>query len=78
MNAKNPNQGPASYFLSIEERSGRPVEEWFALIDASGLTKQTEVVNWLKAEHGLGHGHANALAAYRLNPGKYPVFVRPE
>ena len=27
-----------------------------------------ELVNWLKAEHGMGHGHANALASIYLDP----------
>ncbi len=59
-------QGPASYFPSIEKKYGRPIEEWQELIRSSDLTKHMDLVNWLKTEHGLGHGHANALVAYTL------------
>ena len=59
-------KGPASYFPSIEKNYGRPIAEWKALIRASPLTKHTELVNWLKAEYGMGHGHANALVGHTL------------
>lgn len=59
-------QGPASYFPSIEKKYGEPISHWQALIRGCGLTKHMEIVTWLKAEHGLGHGHANALVAYTL------------
>ncbi|MFJ7629171.1 DUF4287 domain-containing protein [Streptomyces sp. NPDC097595] len=61
-----PVKGPASYFPSIEKKYGRPIDEWKGLIRASDLTKHMELVAWLKAEHGLGHGHANALVAHTL------------
>jgi hypothetical protein len=61
-----PVKGPASYFPSIEKKYGRPIEEWKELIRTSALTKHMELVAWLKAEHGLGHGHANALVAHTL------------
>ena len=57
-------QGPESYFPSIEKKYGRPIAEWKELIRASDLSTHSELVNWLKAEHGLGHGHANALVAH--------------
>jgi len=57
-------KGPASYFPSVELKYGRPVSEWLELIRQSPLERHMEVVNWLKAEHGLGHGHANALVGY--------------
>ncbi|MFD5462909.1 DUF4287 domain-containing protein [Kitasatospora sp. NPDC127059] len=63
---KNTVKGPASYFPSIEKKHGRPIEEWKDLIRASPLTRHMELVAWLKTEHGLGHGHANALVAHTL------------
>jgi uncharacterized protein DUF4287 len=57
-------KGPASYFPSIERTYGRPIEEWLDLVRASPLDKHMEIVGWLKSEHGLGHGHANAIVAY--------------
>lgn len=59
-------KGPASYFPSIEAKYGRPIEEWQDLIRASDLERHMELVAWLKEEHGLGHGHANALVAATL------------
>ncbi|WP_328911078.1 DUF4287 domain-containing protein [Streptomyces sp. NBC_00234] len=59
-------KGPAHYFPSIEKKYGRPISEWESLVRASPLTKHMELVAWLKSEHGLGHGHANALVAHTL------------
>jgi len=61
-----PVRGPASYFPSIEKTYGRPIADWKTLIRGSGLSKHMALVTWLKAEHGLGHGHANALVAHTL------------
>ena len=65
-----PAKGPASYFPSIEKKYGSPVVEWKGHIRSSPLTKHRELVAWLKTEHALGHGHANALVAHTLaGPG---------
>ncbi|MFE9456181.1 DUF4287 domain-containing protein [Streptomyces californicus] len=55
--------------LAIEKKYGRPIAEWKGLIRSSPLTKHMELVGWLKSEHGLGHGHANALVAHTLAEG---------
>ena len=63
-------QGPASYYPTMEKKYVRPIAEWKDLIRASPLTKHMELVTWLKTEHALGHGHANALVAHTLAEGR--------
>lgn len=58
-------KGPQSYFPTIEAKYGRPVQEWLDLVaDRLDGDGHMEVVGWLKEEHGMGHGHANALVAF--------------
>lgn len=63
----NPVQGPASYFPSIEKKYGKPISDWMEILRRAGPMKHMEYVAHLKAEHGLGHGHANALVAVYLD-----------
>ncbi len=62
-----PVKGPASYFPSIEKTYGRPIAEWLDLLRARLPAKHMELVAFLKQEHGMGHGHANALVAHLLS-----------
>ena len=61
-----PKQGPASYFPSIEKKYGHSIAEWQQVIANCGLDKHMDIVGYLKAEHGMGHGHANALVGWTL------------
>lgn len=64
MSAEPKVKGPASYFPSIEKTYGKPVQHWLTLIKSVKDKKHMEQVAFLKDEHKLGHGHANALVAY--------------
>lgn len=62
-------QGPPSYFPSIEKTYGKPIGHWLALVGAMHGKSHLEMVNALKSEHGLGHGHANAIVAHHRAQG---------
>jgi Domain of unknown function (DUF4287) len=57
-------KGPASYFPSIEKTYGKPVKHWLKLLDSVRDRTHMEQVPFLKTEHKIDHGHANALVAY--------------
>jgi len=70
--SENP-KGPASYFPSIEKKYGHPIQHWLDLARGMRGMKHMEVVSRLKSDHGLGHGHANAVVAYVLAEAGRPA-----
>jgi hypothetical protein len=64
--SRRPKKGPASYFPSIEKKYGRSIAEWQQTIADCGYERHMDIVNYLKREHGMGHGHANALVGWTL------------
>ena len=56
--------GPESYFPSIVKTHGRPIEYWFAQLEPYPQMTHMEMVRFLQTEHGMGHGHANAIVGY--------------
>lgn len=57
-------KGPASYFPSIEKKYGKKIDEWMTILKKAKIEKHMEMVAFLKTEHEMGHGHANALVAH--------------
>ncbi len=70
MNESAKVKGPASYFPSIIKTYGQPIEHWQDIIRAQNGMTHMQIVNFLKANHQLGHGHANALVAATLAQDK--------
>lgn len=68
--ADAPVKGPSSYFPSIEKKYGRSIAEWQALVRQNLPAKHMDLVTMLKTDHGIGHGHANALVAHTLATAK--------
>jgi len=61
-----PIKGPASYFPSIEKTYGRPIGAWQEIVRERLPAKHMDLVAMLKTDHGMGHGHANAIVAHVL------------
>jgi len=62
-----------TYMKNIEEITGVSPSQFEKLAEQKGFAekgkikagvKAAEVINWLKDEYGLGHGHAQAMCAY--------------
>lgn len=71
--ASTPEEGMASLIQNLEAKTGRSMAEWIGLARAPGLVKHKEVVDHLKASHGLTHGYANQIALRALKPDDAPA-----
>jgi hypothetical protein len=52
----------ASIERNMLEKTGKPLEDWVALVRAQGLSGHGPVVKYLMAEHGFTRGYAGAVA----------------
>ena len=58
----------ATMIANFPARTGRPLDQWVALVRSSGVTRHGEIVKLLKADHGMSHGFANQVALTALKP----------
>lgn len=57
-----------SYLNNIQTKTGKSPEDFQIMAGEKGflnpLAKAAVIVDWLKKDFGLGHGHAMAIFAY--------------
>lgn len=51
-----------AYMDTIKAKTGKSPDDFKSLAAEKGLVEYREIFTWLKADFGLGHGHANAMA----------------
>lgn len=64
-----PEAQKASMIANLPEKTGKPLDEWLAILARKGLEKHGEIVKFLKSEHGVTHGFANLIAHEFRNRG---------
>lgn len=57
----SPEKALETQLANIESRTGKSLDDLYALLKASGLTKHGQLRDLLKRDHGIGHGDANTL-----------------
>ena len=57
-----------AYIDNIRAKTGKSPEDYRRMASEKGLSKYGELLEWLKTDCGLGHGHANAIIVYIQDP----------
>ena len=68
--AKTSGDFEREFIDTAKEKTGRTLQEWLELVKTSGLSKQNEILEWLKKEYGLNHMQASLTAGIFLNNGE--------
>jgi hypothetical protein len=60
--AQSPEQLGQTMIDNLQEKTGKTLPQWLALVSKTKPAKHGEIVKWLKSEHGMTHGFANLVA----------------
>ena len=62
-----------AYLDKVEEITGKAPKEFVAEAKKKKLTEHKQILAWLKADYGLGTGHARAIAHVILHGPEFTV-----
>ena len=71
--AKTAQEYEQEFLADIETQTGDSLQGWMETLKGTGISKQNEIIKWLKDHHGLNHLQASLLASIYANDGK-PVY----
>lgn len=71
--AKTPDEMVAAMIQNFPEKTGKSLEEWLKITQASGLEKHGQILKMLKTDHGMTHGFANLVAMKTLQGDAAPA-----
>ncbi|MEZ5173118.1 MAG: DUF4287 domain-containing protein [Bacteroidia bacterium] len=60
--AINMDQALQTMIENLRTNSGKSLQEWIEIVRAQNLTKHSDIISYLKKEHGFTHGFANLVA----------------
>jgi hypothetical protein len=58
-----------AYLNNVKAKTGKTPEDFAKLAAQKGLAQHGDIVNWLKGDFALGHGHATAIAGVLMRQG---------
>ncbi len=64
--ASTPEQQLKTMIDNMPQKTGKPLEDWLAIVNEAPYEKHGEIVKYLKADHGMTHGFANQVARIAL------------
>ena len=61
-----PEEMEAAMIRNLPEKTGKSLEEWFAVLSGSGLSEKRDMKKHLKQDHGVGHFQAQTIVKFYL------------
>ena len=61
-----PEEMEKAIIRNLQEKTGKSLEEWFAVLRASGLLEKRELKELLKKAHGVGHFQTQTIVRFYL------------